>query len=78
VFSIDQEQPLATSLMWPSLRRTHSYGNLPYNIISLRYKNVGCEWWLMTNVARFFTFIGKLWFRERDQNCLGSGCGPDF
>jgi hypothetical protein len=65
--------------MWPSLRRPHSYGNLPYNIISLRYKNVGCEcWWLMTNVARFFTFIGNLWLWEIDQNCLGSGCGPDF
>jgi hypothetical protein len=73
VFSIDREHPLATSL-----RRTHSYGNLPHNIISLRYKNVGCEWWLMINVAQFFTFIGNLWFWEIDQNCLGSGCCPDF
>ncbi len=36
VFSIDLECPT-------SLSRTHSYGNLPYKIISLRYKNVGCE-----------------------------------
>jgi len=27
-----QEQPQAQTLMWPSLRRTHSYGNLSYNI----------------------------------------------
>ncbi len=32
VLSIDGEHLLATALMWTSLRRTHSYGNLPYNI----------------------------------------------
>jgi hypothetical protein len=29
------EHPRATALIQPSLRRTHSYGNLAYNIISL-------------------------------------------
>ncbi len=33
VFSIGQERPQHTALMWPSLRKTHSYGNLSYNII---------------------------------------------
>jgi hypothetical protein len=32
VFSICQKCPRATALTKPSLRRTHSYGNLPYNI----------------------------------------------
>jgi hypothetical protein len=36
-FSISLESHGATALMRPSLRRTHSYGNLPYNmnIVSL-------------------------------------------
>jgi hypothetical protein len=32
VFSISRESPQATTLVQPSLRGTHSYGNLPYNI----------------------------------------------
>jgi hypothetical protein len=34
VFSICQERPWANTLVQPSLRRTHSYGNVPYNIKS--------------------------------------------
>jgi hypothetical protein len=30
VFFIVQEQPQATTIVQPSLRRTHLYGNLPY------------------------------------------------
>ncbi len=32
VFSICLECPQATTLLWLSLKRTHSYGNLPYNL----------------------------------------------
>jgi hypothetical protein len=33
VFSIGQEHPQATTLMQPSLRKTHSNWNLPYNLV---------------------------------------------
>ncbi len=34
VFSIGREHPRATTLMQPSLRRTHSNWNLPYNLLT--------------------------------------------
>ncbi len=40
VFSIGQECPQATVLVWPSLRRTHSYGNLPYSITQPKFCKV--------------------------------------
>jgi hypothetical protein len=33
VFSIGRGCPRAAALVQPSLRRTHSYGDLPYNLI---------------------------------------------
>jgi hypothetical protein len=42
VFSIGREHPGSTALMRPSLRRTHSYGNLPYNKIP--YQHRGQNW----------------------------------
>ncbi len=42
VFSIVREHPGSTALMRPSLRRTHSYGNLPYNKIP--YQHRGQNW----------------------------------
>jgi hypothetical protein len=37
VFFIGRECPQATALVRPSLKRTHSYGNLPYNKRKLEY-----------------------------------------
>jgi hypothetical protein len=39
VFSIGWGCPQATALVGRSLRRTHSYGNLPYNITRLEKKH---------------------------------------
>jgi len=35
VFSTGWGRPQATTLMQSSIKKTHSYGNLPYNIICL-------------------------------------------
>jgi hypothetical protein len=40
VFSIGWEWPQATVLVCPSLRRTHSYGNLAYSITHPKYCKV--------------------------------------
>jgi hypothetical protein len=37
VFSISREHPWAPTLMRPYSRRTHSYGNLPYNITLINF-----------------------------------------
>jgi hypothetical protein len=44
VFSIDRQCPQATALMRPSLRRTHSYVNLPYNKITLCESKFNISW----------------------------------
>jgi hypothetical protein len=50
VFSISRERPWAIALVQPSLRRTHSYRNLPYNLSS--FPAIPCHPW----VERKFNF----------------------
>jgi hypothetical protein len=61
VFSMGQECPQATPLVQRSLKRTHLYGNLPYNKMSQICSTLMCFRFIPCNIG-LLTWVGTSYF----------------